>query len=182
MTERVLIARLTRAGLRAVFNATNNGLQLDLTHIALGYAGNAGYVPTGTETALRNEFARVAIGGGEYLGDYEILVEGLFEVTAQAWVHEVGVFAGDTLVAVWSEVNAPLAYKTAGIPLVIGMTLAIGEVPPNALNIVAGGPSVNITIAGPFAIFAAELIRLQRRATETEKERVVPIIQNTWYT
>ena len=189
-TERVLPAKLPRAGLRALFAAQSNGIDLKLSHIAVGRAGAApgpaggagGFVPTGNETRLMTEFDRVAIGGGEYLGDYEIMVSGLFQSASTGWVHEIGVFAEDgTLFAAWSEVNAPLAYKSAGIPFVVALTLAVSEVPPDSLTIVVGAPSVNITIAGPFAALAAELIRLQRRATETETERVLPIIQSTWH-
>lgn len=180
MTERVLNAKITRAGMRALFNASNNGLRLDLSHIAVG---TGGYVPTGTETALTAEFSRVAIGGGDYLGDFEIMVSGVFTDATAGWVNEIGVFtSAGVLFAVWSEVNAPVSYKTAGVPLALGLTLAVGDAPPSSLNIVVGGPSVNIIIAGPFADIAAELIRLQRRATETEKFRVVPLIQKTWYT
>lgn len=183
MTERVLTAKITRAGMRAVFAANKQGLDLDLTHIAIGTGGGSGYVPNGNETALMSEFERVQIGGGDYLSDFEILVEGLLTGAPAGWVNEVGIFtSAGVLFAVWSEVNAPLAYKTAHVPLVLGLTLAIGDVPPGSLSIVVGAPSVNITIAGPFATLAAELIRLQRRATETEKERVLPIIQTTWYT
>ena len=183
MTERVLTARITRAGMRAIFAANNQGLDLDLTHIAIGTGGGSGYTPNGNETALMSEFERVQIGGGDYLSDFEILVEGLLTGTPAGWVNEIGVFtSAGVLFAVWSEPNAPLAYKTANVPLVLGLTLAVGDVPPGSLNIVVGAPSVNITIAGPFSALAAELIRLQRRATETETERVLPIIQNTWYT
>lgn len=182
MTERVLNARITRAGMRAVFAANNQGLALDLSHVAIGTGGGSGYVPSGNETALMSEFERAAIGGGEYLSDFEILVQAMLTGTPQGWVNEVGIFtASGVLFAVWSEVNAPIAYKTQSVPLVLGLTLAIGDVPAGSLNIVVGAPSVNITIAGPFAILAAELIRLQRRATETERDIVIPQIQSYNY-
>lgn len=177
MTERVLTAKLTRAGMRALFNATNTGMRLDLSHIAVG---TSGYVPAGTETALVTEVSRAAIGGGDYLSDFEIMVSGLFTDATAGWVNEIGVFTSTgVLFALWSEVGAPVVYKTANVPLALGLTLAVGDVPPGSLNIIVGAPSVNITIAGPFSTLAAELIRLQRRAIESEVARLMPLITNT---
>jgi Phage tail-collar fibre protein len=181
MTERTLAARITRAGMREVFAATNNGLDLKISHIGWGTGLNVGYVPTGNETALKSEVQRVAIGGGDYLGDFEILVQAMLDGNPAGWIHEIGVFdEGGTLFAVWSEINAPLAYKSPGVPLIIALTLAVSEIPPNALTIVAGGANVNITIAGPLAQISAELLRLQRRAVETEIARLTPVIQTTY--
>ncbi len=180
--DRVIQAKITRDGMRAVFAASNTGLDLKLTHIAIGTGQNTGYAPTGNEAALRTEFQRAAIGGGDYLGDFEILIQAMLAGAPQGWIHEVGVFTEDgTLFAVWSEINAPIAYKTANVPVIIALTLAVSEIPPGSLTIVAGGPNVNITIAGPFAELSAELIRLQRRAVESENARLVPAIQSTWF-
>lgn len=179
--DRVIQAKITRAGMRAVFAADNAGLDLKLSHLAIGTGQGTGYVPTGNEVALKSEIQRVAIGGGDYLGDFEILVQAMLDGAPQGWVNEVGIFdQSGALFAIWSEINAPLAYKTAGVPLIVALTLAVSEIPPNALTIVVGGPNVNITIAGPFAQLSAELIRLQRRAVESENARLIPLIQNTW--
>jgi hypothetical protein len=181
MTDRAIAARITRTGMRAVFNAQNTGLQLELSQIAIGTGGGTGYVPTGSETALRNEFARVAIGGGDYLSDFEVLVQSMFDGAPQGWVNEIGILDGDgNLFAVWSEINAPLAYKTAGVSLIVALTLALSEIPPNSLTIVAGGAAVNITIAGPFSVLASEIMRLQRRVVQSEVERLTPVILSTF--
>ncbi|MEQ1670061.1 MAG: phage tail protein [Hyphomicrobium sp.] len=189
-TERTLPAKITRAGMRALFSAQNNGLDLKLSHIAVGRAGaaagraggNGGYLPNGNETALMTEFDRVAIGGGDYLSDYEIMVSGLMVSAPEGWVHEIGIFADDgTLFALWSEVNAPLGYKTPGIQFIVSLTLAVSEVPPNALTIMVGAPNVNITIAGELAVFATELIRLQNRTINADVERYTAEITSTWY-
>jgi hypothetical protein len=183
--DRVIKAKITRAGLRALFNAQNNGLSLKLTHIAVGSGGLingvAGYTPTGNEIALTAEFARVAIGGGEYLADFEILVQAMFDGPAQGWVHELGVFT-DTgvLFAIWSEKDAPLLFKTNGVPVITAMTLAVSEIPPDSLTVVVGAPSVNIVMAGPFATLSAEIIRGHRLGITAELNRIEPIIKNTW--
>lgn len=180
--DRVISAKITRAGMRALFNATQTGVDLKLSHIAVGTGQGTGYVPTGNETVLRTEFLRQAIGGGEYLTDFEILVQALLTGPSTGWVHEVGIFdETGVLFALWSEPNAPLAFKSANVPIVIALTLAVSEIPPNSLTIVAGGPSVNIIIAGPFAQLSAEIVRLQRRVLESENARLIPIIQKTWF-
>lgn len=169
MSDRVIAAKITRNGMRAVFNATNTGVDLRLSHIAIGTGAGTGYVPTGNEAALKSEFQRVAIGGGDYMADFEILVQAMFDGGTVGWVNEVGIFdETGTLFALWSEVNAPLAYKTAGVPLIIALTLAVSEIPPNSLTIVAGGASVNISIAAPFSTLSAELIRLQKRVLSSD--------------
>lgn len=174
---RVIAAKITRVGMAALFAADSQGLALRLSHIALGAGGGTGYVPTGAETALRSEFVRVAIGGGETLAPDEILVQALIDGAAQGWINEIGVFDEDgVLFAVWSEVATPLAYKSAGVPLVVALTLAVAEIPSDRIEIVVGSPSVNITIAAPFADLAAQVVRLQRRVTQSECEKLAPTI------
>jgi hypothetical protein len=175
---RVLSAKITRAGLTALFSADRAGLQLKLAHIAIGTGqANNGYAPTGFETALRGEFQRVAVGGGEAVGETEILVQALFDGAPKGWINEVGIFDEDgVLFALWSEPNAPLAYKSPSVPLVVALTLAVSEIPAGSLTLMVGGPSVNITLAAPLAGIAAEIVRLQRRAVQTECERLDPTI------
>lgn len=182
MSDRAIVAKITRTGMRAVFNAANTGLALQLSHIAVGTAAGNGYVPTGNEVALRGEFQRAPIGGGDYVSDFEILVQAMLDGPAQGWIKEVGIFdENGKLFAVWSEVNAPLAYKSNGVPVIIAMTLALSEIPPNSIELIVGGPNVNITIASPFALLSAELLRLQRRAVESENARLTPEINARFY-
>lgn len=188
-TETTIRARITRAGMRALFNAQSNGLDLKLTHIAIGRAGAyfgpaggaGGYVPTGLEAALQTEFARAEIGGGDYLGDYEIVISALIDGAAQSWVHEVGIFADDgTLFAVWSEVNNPLAYKSPNQTFLVSLTLAVTEIPPDSLTIIVGAPNVNLTIVNPLAQTQIAIMRILRRITQSEVDRLRPVIQSTW--
>lgn len=187
MTERAIKMKITRNGMRALFASDNAGVQMQLSHIAIGTGGGTGYVPVGNETALRSEFERVPIAGGEYLGPFEILAEGNFAGAASGWINEIGIFATPenpadppVLFALWSEVQAALTYKSANVPVVIGATISLSEIPPNSLTLSVGAPSVNITIAGPFAQLSAEIIRLQRRAVESENARLIPVINTTW--
>lgn len=174
---RVIAAKITRAGLSAAFAADRRGLTLKLSHVGVGTGGGTGYVPNGWEAGLRSQFARVAISGGEAITPTEIMVQAMFEGTAAGWVNEIGVFdEAGVLFAVWSEEGAPLAYKSAGVPLILALTLALAELPADKLEIVVGAPGVNILVAEPMALLGGEIVRLQRRIVESEIARLSPTI------
>lgn len=179
MTDRVIVAKITRVGMRAMFAASQSGLQLKLKYMAIGTAADVGYVPTGAETALKTEFQRVAIGGGDYVGDFEIIVQALLDGSPAGWVGEVGIFdENGVLFALWSEPKNPIAYKAPGVAFVLAMTLAVSEIPPNALTIVAGGPSVNLVLGGPLTDFALAITQLQGRAlTQDVRVETAAILQ-----
>ena len=180
-----LAPKITDAGLAAVFNASNTGLAANISHIAFGDgntgSGPAGYTPSGTETALRNERARAAVGGGRRVAPHEIEVQALLDDGPSFWIREVGFLLEDgTLLALWSDEDTPMAYKTAGVPLAVAYYLAMQGVPSDAVGITVSGPSVNITMADNVASTATEIIRLQRRAVATEVARLTPEIQTMW--
>jgi Phage tail-collar fibre protein len=178
--SRILEFEITDAGLAASFNGTNTGLDAQFSHIALG-SGLAGqsYVPTGTETALKSEFMRRPIAGGERIAPNEILLQALFDGNESGVIREVGLFTSTgVLWGLWS--STPIGEKTAGIPYVFAESIVIDGIDLDRVSWVAGGPSVNIIIAGPFAELSAEIIRLQRRAVQSERDRLIPIITATW--
>ncbi len=176
-----LIPKITNVGLAALFNTDNDGLEASITHIAFGDGNGAGYSPTGNETVLKREKARVAIGGGERVGQFEIEVQALLDEGPSFWIREVGFILQDgTMLALWSDPAVPLAYKTAGVPLVVAYNLALQGIPPDSITVLATGPQVNITIAGPFATLATEIIRAHRLGIAAEKVRATPIIQQKW--
>ncbi len=174
--------KLTSVGLRAVFNASNTGLDAAITHIAFGDGGaGGGYLPTGNETALKNERVRVPVGGGERVSDFQIQVQALLEGSEQFWIKELAFILEDgTHLAVWSDPEKVLAYKTAGVPLAVAYDLALSGVPANSVTIVTSGPQVNLTIGGPLAQLSAEILRLQRRVVESEIARTIPLFSNRW--
>lgn len=197
MSELILQPVITRAGTIAAMTASNAGIKAKVAQIAIGSGrvtpgalgdGRNGYEPTGAETALVSEFARYPIGNVEQLAENEVLISALCDGAAAGRVREIGFLLDNgSLFAVWSAApptaatDMALFEKTANVPMALALTLALYGLPANSVQMIVGAPSVNISIAGPFSILAAELIRLQRRATETEKERVLPIIQGTWY-
>jgi len=174
-----LVPKITDAGLRAIINAQADGLEARISHVALGDA--KGYVPSGSETALRRERVRVPIGGGERIAPHELRVEAIVDDGPSFWVREVGFVLEDgTLFAVWSDPDTPLAYKTAGVPLALAYYLALQGVPPDSVNITISGPTVNLTVDGPIIALAASVIALQRRVVATEVARLTPEIEAMW--
>ncbi len=139
------------------------------------------YAPNAYQIALIRERARAPVGGGEKAGPFEIVVEALLDTGPGFTINEVGFVLDDgTLLAVWADPNISLAYKTAGVPLAVSYNLALAGIPPGSLTLNISGPSVNLTIVGQLAQFSAEIVRLQRRAVESENAHLIPEIQSRW--
>lgn len=171
MTAEIMKMKITRTLLRTAASGYAPGTRFDFTHVSLGAGGpgGAGYEPTGYESALKNEFLRVPVAGATQLGEFEYLVEALFEhPTAEGWVREIGVWAvppdgGDPFLAcLWSEA-APAGYFSPGVPWAFAQTLAFFDLPGNMFNVVAGAPTVVNTFMQPFidltTIVASQLAR-----------------------
>lgn len=159
MTAQVMKMKITRTLLRTAASGYAPGTRFDFTHVSLGAGGpgGAGYEPTGYETALKNEFLRVPVAGAAQLGEFEYLVEALFEhPTAEGWVREIGIWAvppggGEPFLAcLWSEAAGPAGYLSPGAPWAFAQTLAFFELPGNMFNVVAGAPNLSATFIGPF--------------------------------
>lgn len=175
-----LIATLTTAGLAKVMAASNTGLSCQISHIALG-AGQAGavpgYAPSAAQTALVSEFLRTPVAGGDRIDATTILVQAAFDPVGSAWAHEIGVFLSDgTLFAVHSSTAGPLTYVQAGQQIVYALTLGIAALPVGSVTWQASGPSVNITLAEPFADLANAVASLQNRFMTVERARVQPLL------
>lgn len=131
----VLNPIITEAGLQAVFNAQNSGLELQLTHIAFG--GGA-YEPVGNETALMNELKRVAIAGGARITPSQIRVSAIWEdAIVEAAIQEVGFYAGAVLFAILSRaIGGPYVYKTKDSGLVFSYDWKLSSVPAGSVTVV----------------------------------------------
>lgn len=148
---------LTRAGMRAVFNASSTGLKATISHIAFG---DSGYSPTGDETALKNERVRVPIAGGSWVGDFTIHMTALMDAGPSFWIRECAIVLDNgTVLAVWSDANTPLAYKTDGVPIVTAFDLTLEQLPASAITVQAGNIDLTLFFGSEFAAFATAIAR-----------------------
>jgi hypothetical protein len=155
-----LIPVITQAGLQAVFNATNSGLQADITHIALG---DRGWLPDNTATALKNERRRIPVSNGERITPTQIHITAIEDgVELEYWVREVGFYLSDgTLLAIWSHDTQALAYKAGGVDLLLAFDMALAALPADSVNVVGTG-GVNLPPA------TTEKLGVMRFATTAE--------------
>lgn len=165
---KALVPVLTRAGMRAVFNASRDGLQAKVSHIAFG---DSAYTPTGEETALGNERVRVSIAGGSWVGDFTIHMTALLDTGAGFWVRECGIILSDgTLLAVYSDPTTPLAYKTDGVPIVMAFDLTLSQIPKSAITVQAGNVDLTLFFGPEFARLAAADIDTMRHVQSQADE------------
>ncbi|MFD2179539.1 phage tail protein [Veronia pacifica] len=152
---------ITRAGLNAIFNATSNGFQAKVTHVALG---EAAYKPNENRRALDKERSRFPIARGKTVTPTQIHMSVLDNSDKSFWVREVGFFLDDgTLFAVYSEPNKALAYKSPEVDLLLAFELALSGIPADSLTIIDKGAELNILIAPELAKMATAQITMMNR-------------------
>lgn len=133
-----LIPVITQVGLQAVFNASNSGLQAEITEIALG---DQGWQPDNAATGLRNERRRIQISNGERIAPTQIHITAVEDGTQlEYWVREVGFYLADgSLLAIWSHETQALAYKAAGVDLLLAFDMALAALPAESVTVVGTG-------------------------------------------
>ena len=135
---------MTLAGLQAVLNATNDGVQARITHVALG---DIGWTPDNTATALRRERNRVAISNGRRIQPRQIHITAVENGAIQYWVREVGFILDDgTLLAVWSHPTQALAWKASDVDLLLAFDMVLSALPADSV-VVDGTGGVNLAPA-----------------------------------
>lgn len=140
-----LVPVITTAGLAAVLNATSDGVQAKITHIALGSSGRT---PSKNERALVSEKMRVPVADGERINDTQIHVTGLADGATEFWVHEIGFILDDgSMLAVWSDTN-PLAYKSAAVPLLLAFDLVLDALPAQSVTVESTGANLSLAAWG----------------------------------
>jgi Phage tail-collar fibre protein len=161
--------------------ASNTGLSCQISHIALG-AGQGGavpgYAPSAAQTTLFSEFLRAPVAGGDRIDATTILIQAAFDPVGPSWAHEIGVFLSDgTLLAVHSSTIGPLTYVQAGQQIVYALALGLAALPAGSVTWNASGPSVNVTMAEPFADLATAVAGLQARFMAIERIKILPLLQ-----
>lgn len=136
---------ITQAGITAVFNATNSGLEANIVAVALG---DQSWSPTSAATKLKREKRRIPVGNGNKLSPNQIHITAIEDGQQEAyWVREVGFYLEDgTLLAVWSHPSQPLAYKAPGVDLLLAFDVALSALPSDSINVIGNG-TVNLSPA-----------------------------------
>ena len=124
---------ITCAGLQAVLNASNDGLQAKLTHIALG---DVGWQPDSNATALQQECQRIPISSSSRLQSNQLHITAVENGNQNYWVREIGLLLADgTLLAVWSDPEKALAWKSADVDLLLAFDLLLTAFPADSVVI-----------------------------------------------
>jgi hypothetical protein len=126
---------VTQVGLDKATQADVQGVNLKITHVAVGLNG---YTPDNTMTALQNEFARVAISGGKNINDNQVHLTAMFEGEGEINGREIGFYLEDgTLFAIDSHPTDIILYKSAttGARALEGFDLVLDGVPPNSITV-----------------------------------------------
>ena len=156
---------ITEQGLQAIFNASNNGVEAVITHVALGDRGYS--VPLdsngrATQTALRNEKQRVDIADGRRAAPDQIDLSFVAEGPSTYWVRELGFYLGDnTLFAVWSDANRALAWKSDTVPLVVGLELVLATLPAESVTVQPGAVPLQLIMTRELAAVGTAIANLQ---------------------
>lgn len=135
---------ITTAGLQAVLNASNDGLQAKITQVALG---DNGWTPTNAATSLRRERNRVPISNGARIQPTQIHITAVENGSTEYWVREIGFVLDDgTLLAVWSHPTQALAWKAANVDLLLAFDMLLSALPVDSV-VVDGTGGVNLAPA-----------------------------------
>ena len=156
MAEEIkLIPITTTAGLQKFFQVSGlPEVKLKLTHIGFG---DAGYVPSKDQTALKNEIVRVPIASGKVFPSdgYMDLSALVPEDVPEFWIKEIGWYLEDgTLAFVWSHPEVPIAWKNKNLKLLAGISVRVTDVPLDKIEITENNPDLRLLYTEEFAQIA----------------------------
>ena len=152
---------VTQAGLTAAFNADQSGLQIEITHIALG---SGQWTPDETATALMTEEQRVPVAAGQVIPPNQLHVSALIDGPDEYWINEFGIIAdGSVLFAVWSDPANPLTYKASNVRTVFNHGLILRAFPPGSITVANLTTDLHLTLAGELTEMATAIIAAEHR-------------------
>lgn len=143
--------KLTAAGIAAMINQANNGLDLALTHVQLGSGQRA---VVGNETALLTPQQIQVITDGMRVASNQIRLACVFGGLTGFTIGEIGLWAGDpalagsTLVGYWSRTTPALAVKSPGVDFIFETDFVLnGTAADGNLTVIVGqGQSAQIAM------------------------------------
>ncbi|POZ60183.1 phage tail protein [Chromobacterium alticapitis] len=148
-----MIPLILDCGLAAIQLAGHDGVQLRITHIALG---DAGYAPDVAQTALKHEIVRYPIADGQSQGPRQLHLTALASDQTEFWVREVAfILENGQPLAIWSDPSQALAYKQANLELLLAFDLALSGVPADSVTVQSTGAGLNLALGEELASLGA---------------------------
>lgn len=147
MTDSIpLIPVITRRGLASAWTADSTGVAAKVVAVLLG---DQGYAPDKEQLGLRNPLMRIPVADGQRISDTQIHVTALVDGPLVFWIREVA-FELDNgqVLAIWSDPDEPLAYKSRRAAFLVGFDLALDALPANSITIVSSGANLSLAAWG----------------------------------
>lgn len=170
---------ITDSGFQAAVNADSTGLQLTLTDVAYG---SGIWSPDTTATALQNEIKRLPAGGGQNPAPDYVHVTATDQSSDSYQANEVGIYAGDTLFAIWSKGLEPDSDGPSKISTqfsAFAFDLLLGNIPPSSVTVNDVGFSVPIATETVYGV--AKLGTLEEVIAGVNQPLIVtPYILKQW--
>ena len=117
--------------------------------------GEAAYTPHQGLVRLQAERARYPIADGKAVSSTQVHLTALADGTAEFWVREVGFYLADgTCLAIWSDPARPLAYKAAGVDLLLAYDLVLSALPPGSVTVQSTGAGLSLAMGEELAALA----------------------------
>lgn len=172
MSSTPLIPTILEVGLQALWLTSKDGVAAKITHIALG---EAAYTPHQGLVRLQAERARYPIADGKPISSTQVHLTALADGNAEFWVREVGFYLADgTCLAIWSDPARPLAYKAAGVDLLLAYDLVLSALPPGSVTVQSTGAGLSLAMAEELAALAtgqiSEMLRGLKRDDKANQQ------------
>ena len=177
MADVKLIPKLTKQGLKALFDAQQKQIKVKITHIAFG---EGAYKPTGFETSLKDEKVRVPVLSAQIrpdLGmiDFSTIIP---RDSEQFWVREIGFFdENGTLIFIWSDTDIIIGQKTQFTTLLEGLRVYITEADIGLIEVVEAQPDIKLlyfeeflSTANAVVNLSNSILRINSQLFEAQKE------------
>lgn len=165
-----IIPVVTLAGLAAAMNAQVNGITVELTDIAVG---SGEWVPDDTATALMTEEQRVPIAGSHIVPPNQLHLSALLSGPDEYWINEVGIYGnGNVLMAIWSRVGEPFAYKSADVDVILNHDLLLTAYPPESITVSNITNDLNLTWINEIVQLSTAIIAVNAREVQALTERL----------
>ena len=132
----------TRAGLKELLSAKNGGFKGAISHMGFG---DRGYIPTSSQTSLKNELERVAIVSFEELSDTQLRLSTKVSGPKHIEVYEIGVYLeSGTLLGVFSANGELINFKSSNNSIIQKLIIDLSPLPADSVNIVIGEENLNL--------------------------------------